>query len=58
MQEAFIKFEQGRKTVMQYEAEFTALARYASHLISTAEEKCCRFLQGLNRELRHPLVPL
>ncbi|XP_020703922.2 uncharacterized protein LOC110115127 [Dendrobium catenatum] len=43
MQEAFIKLEQGRKTVMQYEAEFTALAR---------------FLQGLNRELRHPLVPL
>ncbi|KAI0496741.1 hypothetical protein KFK09_023065 [Dendrobium nobile] len=42
---------------MQYEAEFTALARYASHLIPTAEEKCYRFLHGLNRELRHPLVP-
>ncbi|PKU84738.1 hypothetical protein MA16_Dca008148 [Dendrobium catenatum] len=58
MQEAFIKLEQGRKTVMQYEAEFTALARYAYHLILTAEEKCYRFLQGLNRELRYPLVPL
>ncbi|KAI0531378.1 hypothetical protein KFK09_000932 [Dendrobium nobile] len=42
---------------MQYEAEFTALARYASHLIPTAEEKYYRFLHGLNRELRHPLVP-
>ncbi|PKU83993.1 hypothetical protein MA16_Dca006468 [Dendrobium catenatum] len=57
MQEAFIKLEQGRKTVMQYEAEFTALAKYA-HLIPTAEEKCYRFLEGLNRELKHPLVPL
>ncbi|KAI0524336.1 hypothetical protein KFK09_003703 [Dendrobium nobile] len=57
MQEAFMRLEQGRKSVMEYEAEFTALARYAAHLIPTAEEKCYRFLHGLNRELRHPLVP-
>ncbi|KAI0493618.1 hypothetical protein KFK09_023737 [Dendrobium nobile] len=57
MQEAFMRLEQGRKSVMQYEAEFTALARYAAHLIPTPEEKCYRFLHGLNRELRHPLVP-
>ncbi|KAI0512173.1 hypothetical protein KFK09_012811 [Dendrobium nobile] len=57
MREAFMRLEQGRRTVMQYEVEFTALARYASHLIPTAEEKCYRFLHGLNRELRHPLVP-
>ncbi|KAI0497432.1 hypothetical protein KFK09_020656 [Dendrobium nobile] len=57
MQEAFMRLEQGHKSVMEYEAEFTALARYAAHLIPTAEEKCYRFLHGLNRELRHPLVP-
>ncbi|KAI0502094.1 hypothetical protein KFK09_017040 [Dendrobium nobile] len=57
MQEAFMRLEQGRMTVMQYEIEFTALARYASHLIPTAEEKCYRFLHRLNRELRHLLVP-
>ncbi|KAI0502055.1 hypothetical protein KFK09_017000 [Dendrobium nobile] len=57
MQEAFMRLEQGRKSVMQYEAEFTALSRYAAHLIPTPEEKCYRFLHGLNRELRHPLVP-
>ncbi|KAI0499028.1 hypothetical protein KFK09_019928 [Dendrobium nobile] len=57
MQEAFMRLEQGRKSVMQYEAEFTALSRYAAHLILSPEEKCYRFLHGLNRELRHPLVP-
>ncbi|XP_028547443.1 uncharacterized protein LOC110109806, partial [Dendrobium catenatum] len=42
MQESFMRLEQGRK--------------YAAHLIPTAEEKCYRFLYGLDRELRHPLV--
>ncbi|KAH0450921.1 hypothetical protein IEQ34_021613 [Dendrobium chrysotoxum] len=32
MHEAFIKLEQGWKIVMQYEAEFTVLARYAPHI--------------------------
>ncbi|XP_020696687.2 uncharacterized protein LOC110109828, partial [Dendrobium catenatum] len=43
MQETFLRLVQGSKTVMQYEAEFTALARYAPQLVSTSAEKCYRF---------------
>ncbi|KAH0451058.1 hypothetical protein IEQ34_021750 [Dendrobium chrysotoxum] len=39
-----------------YEIKFITLARYAPHLIPTTKEKCYRFLQGLNRDLRHPLL--
>ncbi|KAI0492241.1 hypothetical protein KFK09_026510 [Dendrobium nobile] len=42
---------------MQYEAEFTTLARYAPQLVSTSAERCYRFLRGLRDSLRQPLVP-
>lgn len=58
MQETFIKLEHGHKILIQDEAEFTTFAKYAPHLIPTTEKKCYSFLQGLNRELIHPLVPL
>ncbi|XP_020683951.2 uncharacterized protein LOC110100682, partial [Dendrobium catenatum] len=58
MQESFVNLKQGSKTVIQYEAEFTALSRYAPQLISTSEEKCYRFLKGLRDSLRQPLIPL
>lgn len=58
MQESFLRLTQGSRSVMQYEAEFTALSRYAPQLISTPDEKCYRFLHGLRHDLRHPLVPL
>ncbi|XP_020681782.1 uncharacterized protein LOC110099088, partial [Dendrobium catenatum] len=57
MQETFLRLVQGSKTVMQYEAEFTALARYAPQLVSTSAERCYRFLRGLRDSLRQPLVP-
>ncbi|PKU67254.1 hypothetical protein MA16_Dca015983 [Dendrobium catenatum] len=57
MQETFLRLVQGSKTVMQYEAEFTALARYAPQLVSTSAKKCYRFLRGLLDSLRQPLVP-
>ncbi|XP_028549039.1 uncharacterized protein LOC114579208 [Dendrobium catenatum] len=49
------EFSEGSRTVMQYEAEFTALARYAPQLVNTSAEKCYRFLRGLRDSLRHPL---
>ncbi|XP_020690858.1 uncharacterized protein LOC110105623, partial [Dendrobium catenatum] len=58
MLESFVNLKQGAKTVIQYEAEFTALSRYAPQLISTSEEKCYRFLKGLRDSLRQPLIPL
>ncbi|KAI0491606.1 hypothetical protein KFK09_025866 [Dendrobium nobile] len=57
MQETFLRLVQGSKTVMQYEAEFTALARYAPQLVSTSAERCYRFLRGLRDTLRQPLIP-
>ncbi|PKU84470.1 hypothetical protein MA16_Dca002983 [Dendrobium catenatum] len=57
MQKTFLRLVQGSRTVMQYEAEFTALARYAPQLVNTSAEKCYRFLRGLRDSLRHPLVP-
>ncbi|KAI0510722.1 hypothetical protein KFK09_011331 [Dendrobium nobile] len=57
MQESFLRLVQGSKTVMQYEAEFTALVRYAPQLVSTSAEKCYRFLRGLRDSLRQSLVP-
>ncbi|PKU60379.1 hypothetical protein MA16_Dca018499 [Dendrobium catenatum] len=57
MQENFLRLVQGSKTVMQYEAEFTALARYAPQLVSTSAERCYRFLRGLRDTLRQPLIP-
>ncbi|KAI0501334.1 hypothetical protein KFK09_016278 [Dendrobium nobile] len=57
MQKTFLRLVQGSRAVIQYEAEFTALARYAPQLVSTSAEKCYRFLRGLRDSLRQPLVP-
>ncbi|XP_020695904.1 uncharacterized protein LOC110109265 [Dendrobium catenatum] len=56
MQDKFNRLVQGDKTITEYEAEFTMLSRYASHLIPNAEEKCHRFLSGLRDTIRQPLV--
>ncbi|KAL0919340.1 hypothetical protein M5K25_011428 [Dendrobium thyrsiflorum] len=58
MQDKFIRLVQGDQSIMQYEAEFTMLSRYASQLIPNAEEKCHRFLSGLKDIIRQPLIPL
>ncbi|PKU83236.1 hypothetical protein MA16_Dca006636 [Dendrobium catenatum] len=57
MHETFLRLVQGSRIVMQYEVEFSALARYAPQLVSTYAEKCYRFLRGLRDSLRQPLVP-
>ncbi|XP_052171556.1 anaphase-promoting complex subunit 6-like [Diospyros lotus] len=44
---------QGSKIVAQYEAEFTALARYTPDLISTEEKKASKFQRGLHLEIQH-----
>ncbi|PKU82792.1 hypothetical protein MA16_Dca006090 [Dendrobium catenatum] len=57
MQERFMRLVQGDRTVMQYEAEFTTLSRYASQIIATTEDKCQKFLSGLRGAIRQPLIP-
>lgn len=56
MQDKIIKLIQGDRVLMQYEIEFTTLARYATQLIHTAEGKYHRFLIGLRDEIKQPLV--
>ncbi|PKU64931.1 hypothetical protein MA16_Dca004546 [Dendrobium catenatum] len=58
MQDKFNRLVQGDGTIIEYEAEFTMLSRYASHLIPNTEEKFHRFLCGLRDSIRQPLVPL
>ncbi|PKU71338.1 hypothetical protein MA16_Dca017739 [Dendrobium catenatum] len=57
LQDKFFNLTQGSKTIMQYEAEFTSLSRYAPHYVSTQEDKCHRFLRGLRDQLRLALAP-
>ncbi|XP_058222624.1 uncharacterized protein LOC131332425 [Rhododendron vialii] len=52
----FLKLEQGKMTVAEYEARFTTLSRFALNLVSTDEDKCRMFEDGLNIELRPYVV--
>ncbi|PKU78740.1 hypothetical protein MA16_Dca000083 [Dendrobium catenatum] len=58
MQDKFMRLVQGDRSVMQFEAEFTILARYAPQLVNTMDDKCHRFLAGLKDAIRQPLVLL
>ncbi|KAA3470585.1 hypothetical protein EPI10_016280 [Gossypium australe] len=43
---------QGNKSVTEYEAEFLRLSRYARGIVATNYERCVRFEDGLQDELR------
>ncbi|PKU62960.1 hypothetical protein MA16_Dca025608 [Dendrobium catenatum] len=58
MQDKFMRLVQGNRSIMQFEAEFTILVRYAPQLVHTTEDKCHRFLAGVKDAIRKPLVPL
>ncbi|XP_052172194.1 uncharacterized protein LOC127788123 [Diospyros lotus] len=51
----FVELVQGTNTVAQYEAEFTALSRYAPKLVSTEARKAAKFQRGL-RVPNHPRI--
>ncbi|XP_052189873.1 uncharacterized protein LOC127799691 [Diospyros lotus] len=52
----FIELEQGGRTVAQYEAEFTSLARFAPGLVSSEDMKIAKFQRGLRAEIRYALA--
>ena len=58
MQDSLLRLTQEDRSVIQYETEFTALARYAPQFVSTPEDRCHQFFHGLRDELKYPLVPL
>ena len=43
-------------TVAEYEVRFTQLSHYASVLVATEKDKCRRFEEGLNYEIRSKLT--
>ncbi|KAJ8899271.1 hypothetical protein K2173_017306 [Erythroxylum novogranatense] len=51
MQE-FLELKQGKMSVADYEVRFNELMGYATALIPTEEDKCRRFENGLNMEIR------
>ena len=44
-------------TVAEYEVRFTQLSHYASVLVAIEKDKCRRFEEGLNYEIRSKLTP-
>ena len=48
----FLNLIHGNKTVAAYEAEFLRLSRYARTIVPMDHERCVRFEDGLNDELR------
>ncbi|XP_074356570.1 uncharacterized protein LOC141696310 [Apium graveolens] len=54
----FLEVEQGEKSVAEYEAKFTELARLAPGYVNTEIQKARRFQQGLNPEVRSGVVTL
>ncbi|XP_030547685.2 uncharacterized protein LOC115753277 [Rhodamnia argentea] len=53
----FVELKQGNKTVVEYEAKFSELSRFAPRLVEHVEDKAKRFLKGLRSEIRKQLAP-
>ncbi|MQM06962.1 hypothetical protein Taro_039799 [Colocasia esculenta] len=54
----FTALKQRHLTVAEYEVQFSQLARYANHLVSTEKMKARRFLNGLKPSYITQLAPL
>uniref|UniRef100_A0A2N9G885 RNA-directed DNA polymerase n=1 Tax=Fagus sylvatica TaxID=28930 RepID=A0A2N9G885_FAGSY len=52
----FVNFQQGSLSVVEYEAKFTELSRFAPHMVDTEEHKVDKFLDGLNFNIRERLT--
>ncbi|XP_030948929.1 uncharacterized protein LOC115972826 [Quercus lobata] len=54
----FMELIQGNKTVLQYEAKFTELARFAPHIVSDDVRKAKKFQRGLRPSIRTRMAAL
>ena len=52
----FINLVQGSMTVVQYEAKFTSLLRFAKAFMSTEEEKAKQFMIGLRSSIKNKIA--
>ena len=55
-QREFLNLRQRTLTVAKYEVRFTQLSRYAPMMVTTEKDRCYRFEEGLNYEIRSKLT--
>ncbi|MQM08570.1 hypothetical protein Taro_041426 [Colocasia esculenta] len=58
MEQEFLTLTQGSMSVLQYEARFTELSKYATHIVADEWRKVKKFIMGLKPSLRTRLVTL
>ncbi|MQM05554.1 hypothetical protein Taro_038367 [Colocasia esculenta] len=56
MEQEFLSLDQGSMTVLEYEARFSELSKYAPHIVADEHMKTKKFLMGLKPSLRTRLV--
>ena len=54
----FMELIQGNKTVLQYEAKFTELSRFAPHIVADDVRKAKKFQRGLRPSIRTRMATL
>ncbi|MQM11804.1 hypothetical protein Taro_044709, partial [Colocasia esculenta] len=56
MEHEFLTLTQGSMAVLEYEARFAELSKYAPHIVADEHRKAKKFVMGLNPSLRSRLV--
>ncbi|MQL91674.1 hypothetical protein Taro_024293 [Colocasia esculenta] len=58
MEQEFLTLTQGSMSVLEYEARFVELSKYAPHIVADERRKVKKFIMGLKPSLRTRLVAL
>ncbi|MQM16713.1 hypothetical protein Taro_049672 [Colocasia esculenta] len=58
MEQKFLTLTQGSMRVLEYEARFAELSKYAPHIVVDEQRKIKKFIMGLKPSLRTRLVAL
>ncbi|MQM15403.1 hypothetical protein Taro_048349, partial [Colocasia esculenta] len=58
MEHEFLTLTQGSMSVLEYEARFAELSKYAPHIVANEQRKVKKFIMGLKPSLRTRLVAL
>ncbi|MQL68415.1 hypothetical protein Taro_000676 [Colocasia esculenta] len=56
MEQEFLSLTQGSMTVLEYEARFSELSKYAPHIVEDERRKTKKFVMGLKPSLRTRLM--
>ncbi|MQM22703.1 hypothetical protein Taro_055758 [Colocasia esculenta] len=56
IEQEFLSLTQGSMTVLEYEARFSKLSKYAPHIVADERRKIKKFVMGLKPSLRTRLV--